>query len=315
MVHMFRKVILSLILFIPSSIYGQQVIRAGASTFGDTETNRTFSQFISATDTSNINFTKIVSIGNMLANDSVGNYNYQYIRIGVYYKDSVNFFVNGDIGIKRLYSSTSGDRYQPIGFISTGVMPIWTNKHPYGLNFRITYDAFDEIGQYIRDDIQFTSLAGVGEVYLWQQVWIQAVVNEMYLSDTNNRFTTDLTVRYLTLTGFFYGVRAYYQTYKFDAGTLYWSPELYEVLMGQVGYKFRWDNPTWDGSVSANAGVEKIDNNNATFLWIVNTDVSKKVSNRTWIRGWGAYSNGNSIVSTSPDYRSWILGIGVRVSR
>lgn len=309
------KRFLVLLMLIPSIAQGQQIIRGGVSAFSDNETNRTLTEIASVTDTSNILFTKTLDVAVMEADDSVGNYNYQLARIGIHHNDGDNNIFSLNIGAERLYSSTSGDRYQPIGAFTMGVSPTWSKTNPFGVIVYGRYAAFDEIGQYIRADIQTTSIGGVGEVYYHQKMWVQGIVDETFLSDNNERFTTDLTARYFTTSGFFYGARGYYRTYKFDAGVLYWSPEQYGQLVGQVGYKFPWNNPNWNGSATLSAGAQKVDNFDANFMGSVVADVSRRVSSKVWIRGWGGYSNGLAIAGNDDGYRSWTAGIGVRVAR
>lgn len=305
---------LVLMMLLPSVANGQQIIRGGVSTFGDNETNRTLTEYVSLTDTSNVLFTKSIDVVAMEAKDSMGHYNYQLARIGIHHNDGNNniFIVNA--GAERLYASTSGERYQPIGYFAMGVSPTWSNTTPFGIIAYGRYAAFDEIGQYIRADIQTTSIGTVMDVYYRQNLWIQGIVDQSYLSDDNERFTADVVIRKFTQSGFFYGGRVYYRTYEFDAGTLYWSPEQYGQFVGQVGHKFKWNDPLWQGDVVLSAGVQRQDSFNATFLGTIAADVSRKIGSRTWIRGWGGYSNGSAITGAEKGYRSWSIGLGVRGS-
>ena len=300
------KALLVLLLCLPAALSAQQV---RVSTFADNETNRTFSQTVFATDA----HTQLTgTFANMLAWDSLGNYNTQAARVETIRYAADRSYVSAGVGAERLYASTSGERYQPTGFIGVGLGPVWTTRSPYELGVVVRYGAFDEIGQYIRADLTTVSTTFTGAVYVQQQLVFTALADWTGLSDTNERTTLNLSAQYRTKAGWFYGSRVYARFYAFDAGAAYWSPLQYTQLLAQGGFRTKWDAPVWRGSAMVGIGGQQQDQAPVGLLWNVSGEVSRRVGSM-WLMGWGSYNNGNAIAEATQGYRSWVVGVGVRV--
>lgn len=301
---MFKRVLVLAMLGLPTvgAAQGVQV-----STFADNETNRTFSQSVTGT---NARTQLTGSAGNMLAWDSLGNYNLQFARVEtIRYAADRSYFTAG-VGAERLYASTSGERYQPTGFVGLGLGPVWTVRSPFSVGVVARYAAFDDIGQYIRTDITTTSITFTGEDYIHQQLVLTGLVDWTGMSDNNDRTTVNVSAQYRTTSGWFYGTRAYVRYYRFDAEPAYWSPKQYGQLVAQGGFRTRWDAPLWRGSATASIGAQQQDYTTANLLWNVSGEVARRVG-RVWVKGWGGYNNGNAIAGATQGYRSWTFGLGV----
>jgi len=303
-----RKVLLALMLCVPAMAQAQQGGQVRVSTFADNETNETFRQTIIGIDSS----TRLTAtISNMLAWDSMGNYNTQFARLETTRYSADRSYYTAGIGAERLYASTSGERYQPTGFVGMGIGPVWTTTSPYDLGIVMRYAAFDEIGQYIRADLTTVSATMTGDVFVRQQLVFTGLVDWTGLSDNNDRTTVNVSGQYRTTSGWFYGARTYARYYAFDAEPVYWSPERYTQLIAQGGFRTRWDAPVWRGSVTASVGGQQQNQAPVGLLWNVAGDVSRHVG-KVWVLAWGGYNNGNAIAGTSQGYRSWTVGLGIR---